>query len=427
MRRACFVSALVLLATSTISLRADNWPQWRGVHHNGVSEETSLPQAWDKDKSVAWKLKMPGIGSSTPAVWGGKIFLTSQADKDIVLLCASTDGKEMWRKPLGKAGGKVRGDEGNSASSSPCTDGKHVWAMAGDGVLFCFDLLGKEIWRVDLQKKYGKFNIQFGMHSTPVLHGDRLYLQLIHSGGAWVIALNKKDGEQVWKVERKSDGRAECEHSYASPTLWTKGDKALLITHGNDYAIGHELKDGKEVWRVGGLNPKSDYNNTLRFVSSPAAAPDLIVVPSAKNGPVVGLKPSAAGLVMPDSQHVQWHQAKGTPDVPSPLIHNGLVYLCEENGFLQCVDAKTGKRLYRERLKAERYRASPVFGDGKIYLTARDATVTVVKAGRKFERLAVNKLSGETMTASPALANGRIYLRTWDNLYAIGPNVKKEK
>src|SRR5205823_14257563 len=123
----------------------------------------------------------------------------------------------------------ARGDEGNGASASPSTDGKHVYAFVGSGELGCFDFDGKQIWKIDTQERYGKFNIQFGMHSTPLLYGDRLYLQLIHSGGARVIAVAKDTGRDVWKVERKSDGRAECEHSYASPCLWHNGKDAYLI------------------------------------------------------------------------------------------------------------------------------------------------------------------------------------------------------
>src|SRR5262249_22814162 len=147
-----------------------------------------------------------------------------------------------------------------------------------------------------------------------------------------VIALNKADGKQVWKVERKSDGHDECEHSYASPSIWPGGKAAYLITHGNDYAVAHRLSDGAEIWRVGDLNPKDRYNPTLRFVASPLATPDLIVVPSAKGGPVVGVKPDAKGMVGAGSRHEQWRKTRDTPDVPSPLVHGGRVYLCREFG-----------------------------------------------------------------------------------------------
>jgi outer membrane protein assembly factor BamB len=410
------VSLLPLLLAGAV--RADNWPQWRGPEGDGISKETNLPTTWSASENVAWTLPLPGMAGSTPAIWGERIFLTSEDGQDLVLLCVSTEGKPLWKRKLCSGRFRARGDEGNLASASPSTDGKHVWAFVGSGDMACFTLDGKEVWQFNAQERYGKFRIQFGMHSTPMLYGDRLYMQLIHSGGAKVIALDKNTGETVWVVERKSDGRAECEHSYASPCIWHKGDKAYLITHGNDYAIAHRLDNGEEIWRVGDLNPKDHYNATLRFVASPVAAGDLIVVPSAKNGPVVAVKPSASGMIRSGSPQEQWRMEHNTPDVPSPLVQDSLVYLCRENGTLICLDAKTGEKLYEESTHKQRYRASPVYADGKIYLTARDGVISVVKAGPKFKLLATNRMSDD-MSASPAIANGRIYLRGFKALYAI--------
>src|SRR5262249_35548022 len=144
--------------------------------------------------------------------------------------------------------------------------------------------------------------------------------------------------------------------------------------------IAHRLDNGEEIWRVVDLNPKDRYNPTLRFVSSPVATPDFIVVPSAKNHAVVGVKPDATGTIAPGYSSEQWSKPTGTPDVPSPLIHGGLVYLCGEGGILTCLDAKTGEQLYQQSVHRDRHRASPVDADGKIYLTADDGTVSVIKA-----------------------------------------------
>jgi outer membrane protein assembly factor BamB len=417
--RHVFYSSLLMFSLARMA-RAENWPQWRGPTGDGISKETNLPTEWSATENLAWSLPLPGQGGSTPIVWGKRIFLTSaDENNDLWLLCVSTEGKELWRSKLGNVRFRTFGNEGNGASASPSTDGEHVWVFVGSGEFACFDFQGKEVWRFNAQERYGKFMIQFGMHTSPVLYGDRLYLQLIHSGGAWVIALDKNTGETVWKVARESDGVAECEHSYASPCIWHKGDKAYLITHGNDYAVAHRLENGEEIWRVGDLNPKNRYNRTLRFVASPVAVADLIVVPSAKNGPVVGLKPSATGMIRSGSPAEQWRIPNNTPDVPSPLVRDGLVYLCRETGTLICLDAKTGQQLYAASLHKQLYRASPLYADGKIYLTARDGVVSVVKAGRKFELLAVNRMNDD-ISASPVIADGRIYLRGFRALYAIG-------
>ena len=414
-----FTSILLLFFSLLIPLsKGDNWPHWRGPNYDGVSAEKGLPVEWSEEKNVAWKLALPGGSSATPVVWDDRIFLMAQDEKQISLLCVSTAGKLLWTSKVIDSRGKAKGEK-TFASPSPSTDGKRVFTMTGSGEVVAFDCDGREAWRFNAQERYGKFRYGFGFHTTPLLHAGRLYLQLIHSGGAWVVAIDAATGKQVWKVERPSDGVAECEHSYTSPCLWRDGKQARLITHGNDYAVGHRLTDGKEMWRVAELNPKARYNRTLRFVSSPVATAGLIVIPSAKGRGVVGLKPGATGLILPGNKGEQWRLTRGTPDVVSPLIYGKEVYLNRENGLITCLDAATGEQHYFERAHAQTYRASPVAADGKIYVTARDGTVSVLKAGPKFEVLAKNKIA-DSLTASPALSNGRIYLRGFKALYAIG-------
>jgi outer membrane protein assembly factor BamB len=402
---------------------AENWPQWRGPDGDGISTENKLPAEWDAGKNVAWKLPLPGMSGATPVVWNDRIFLTSEDGSDVVLLCVSTEGKQLWKSKLASGRARFRNDEGNQASPSPSTDGRHVYAFAGTGDLACFDLDGREVWRFNTQDRYGKFRVFHGLHVTPLLHGDRLYLSLLHSGGWWVLAFDKATGKEVWKVRRESDARSENEHSYASPVLWRGGKDAYLVVHGCDYTTAHRLEDGSEIWRLGDLNPKKSYHPTLRFVASPVAVPDLVVVPTAKGGPVVAVKPDAKGSVTAGSPFEQWRLPRGTPDVSSPLVHSGLVYLCRETGVLVVLDAKTGQEKSQQRLHAARYRASPLYADGKVYCTARDGTITVLKAGAKPEVLAVNKLPDQ-LAASPVVSGGRLYLRGFEALYAISEGGK---
>ncbi len=413
------LTSLCVLLAGLAGARAENWPQWRGPNDDGISHETNLPTEWSAAKNVAWKLDLPGMSGATPVIWGDRIFLTSEDGNDVVLISISTEGRELWKRKLATGKARFRNDEGNQASPSPSTDGRHVYTFTGTGDFACFDFAGNEVWKFNAQERYGRFRIQHGMHVTPLLYGDRLYLSLLHSNGWYVIALDKATGKDVWKIRRDSDARAECKESYASPCMWHNGSEAYLIVHGCDYTTAHRLTDGQEIWRVGDLNPKNAYNMTLRFVTTPVATPDLIVVPSAKSGPVVGVKPDAKGMVTTGSPFELWRKGRITPDVPSPLVHDGLVYLCRENGTLICLDAKTGKDIYQERLHGGRYRASPVYADGKVYCTARDGTTSVVKAGPKFQLLAANKLPDQ-IAASPAISNGRIYLRGFGTLYAIG-------
>lgn len=426
MQRAVSLFLLSLFASTAF---AENWPQWRGARLDGMSGEKNLPVTWSQTENVAWKVALPGPAGSTPVVWDDQIYVTSvdlkSKDGDLVLFCFGTDGKERWKKVVATGNKDVRGDEGNSASPSPCTDGAYVWAFFGNGSLACFTKQGDEVWKFNVQERYGKLSIAFGMTSTPVLDKGKLYLQLIHGEGnpktreAKVVCLEAASGKELWQVERPSDGKDECEHSYASPVMYRDETQEFLVTHGCDYTVAHSLKDGSELWRVGDLNPKGNYNPTLRFVASPLAVPGAIIIPSAKNGPVFCLKPNGKGDVTDQKDIFMWRWNKETPDVPSPLVHDGLAYLCRENGNLMVADLATGELVYNKPTTRDRHRASPVYADGKIYTSARNGVVSVIKAGKEFELLSQNDMK-ESISSSPAIAGGRIYFRTFAALYAIG-------
>lgn len=423
--RSFYCLVVVFICSFVTSSAYADWPQWRGARLDGVSDETNLPTTWSRTENVAWRLPLPGSAGSTPIVTGDHIFVTSVSGSDLLLICASTDGKELWRKTISTGNKDVREDEGNSAAPSASTDGKHVWTVMANGAFGCYTLAGEEVYRFSLQDRYGPFKIAFGMTSTPVLDNGRLYFQFIHGEGnadtreAVVVCLDAATAKEIWKQPRITGASQENEHSYASPTLYRDDEREFLITHGGDYVIGHSLKDGSELWRCC-LNPHgAAYHPTLRFVASPLATPGMIVVPSAKGKEVLSLRPDVSGDVSEVAAALHWKRDAGTPDVPSPLYHDGLVYLCRENGNLVCLDAKTGAEHYEERTTRDRHRASPLYADGKVYLTARNGVVTVVKAGPKFEILAQNDL-GEAISASPAVSDGRIYLRSFEALYAIG-------
>jgi outer membrane protein assembly factor BamB len=427
----CAVFFIVGVLASASS--AENWPRWRGPTNNGISKGKNLPAKWSKSENVAWRLELPGNGQSTPAVWGERIFLTVQRteDEQLLLMCIGTNGNELWRRDMGTGNKKwVREDEGKSAAPSPMTDGRHVWVMMANGEIACFTVDGKKVWKFNLQERYGKFEIPYGMTSTPVLYKGRLYLQLIHgiqrastTDEASVLALDALTGKKIWKRVRKSDAYNENKHSYASPFISEAGKEPQFITHGADYLISYRVSDGQEVWRCGGLNPQNDvnrpYHPTLRFVSSPTLAEGMIVIPTAKTGGVYVVRPDFQGDITDVKEAHLWSLPTGTPDVPNPLIHDGLVYLNNARlGNLACYNAKTGEKLYEGRTHPYKHRASPVYADGKIYVSARDGIVTVVKAGPKFEVLAVNDFE-EELAASPAISNGTIYFHTFDALWAI--------
>ncbi len=399
-------------------LEAD-WRTWRGPGNDGLSDSTKLPDSWSETENLDWKIPLPAAGSSTPIVVKNKIFLTFEQDDEVKAMGIGVDGRKLWTRVVCQTKGKGNGER-TFASPTPSSDGKFVFVTSGTGEVVAFDLEGHEKWRFNAQERYGKFRYGFGFHSTTVLHEGRLYLQLIHSAAQLVICVEADSGKEVWKVERESDGVAECEHSYASPIAFRKGELNFLITHGNDYCIGHDPLTGKEQWRVAGLNPKNQYNRTLRFVASPVASQGLLVVPSAKNRGVSVVRLSEAkGRIEKGGAGELWRMDRGTTDVTTPLLYKGLLYLCKENGTILCLDALTGEQFYQERFHAQTYRGSPVAANGRIFLTARDGTFTVLKAGKSYGVIGKNKLDDQ-FTASPVIAHDRLYLRGHRSLYAIG-------
>jgi len=223
---AIFFVVLLAVVRTTV---AENWPHWRGPHHDGTSLETGISVKWSQTENVLWRLPLPGPAGATPVVWENRIFLTSAEGDDLVLLCVNIDGEILWKRTVGSGNRVVRGGEGNSASPSPSTDGQHIWVFMSTGDLACYDFEGNEIWKQNLQERYGEFNMFFVMASTPLPDGDRLYLQLIHSNIWLVLALDKATGSEIWKQERKSDAEGESEQSYASPFIYRDDQHEFLL------------------------------------------------------------------------------------------------------------------------------------------------------------------------------------------------------
>ena len=404
---------------------ADNWPQWRGAKLDSISNEKDLPKSF-KDENRLWKIELPGPGGASPVVWGDRIFIATVDGDGLALMCVSTAGEVQWKQELEGKNANIRMDKSNSASCSPVTDGEHVWVMLSNGVVHCFTVAGDLAWKKDMQDEYGKFVIQFGMTSTPLLDNGKLYFQFIHGNMrsrttsiGILVALDAKTGDEIWKSRRVTPAVAENKHAYTTPVIYRGGEREFLVVHGADYATGHDLDSGKEIWRVGGFNPAETYNNFLRFVSSPVCSESLIVIPSAKNGPVIGLSPNADGKLENDSEAILWKLDKGTPDVASPVVSNGRVYLARENGVFMALDAKNGEVLYEERLLRDRHRSTPVVADGAIYLIGRDGKALVIADAKELKLISETDL-GEDTTASPAVSNGRIFIRTNKSLLAFG-------
>jgi outer membrane protein assembly factor BamB len=417
-RRALLVSACTLLLVSQRGARAGNWPHWRGPDCNGVSDEKNLPLRWSPTENVAWKLALPSWTGATPIIWGNHVFLNVADGNDLYLWCAERrKGEVLWKNRLG--GGNTKMRKQNMSSPSPVTDGKMVWVMTGTGILKAFDLAGKELWGRDIQKDYGKFGINWGYASSPLLYQDSLYVQVLHgmhtSDPSYVLRIDKITGKTVWRVERPTDAIQESPDAYTTPALLRYGNGVEIVISGGDYVTGHDPATGKELWRFGGMNPTKDA--AYRTITSPVVA-DGIIYACARVRPLVAIRAGGRGDIT--ATHKAWSTDQGA-DVPTPATDGKYFYLVNDRGIMWCLDAKSGKEFWgNQRVKPGTYSASPVVADGKVYVTNEDGVTTVVAAGPEFKILGENNLNDYTLS-SPAISDGQIFLRTANFLYCIGP------
>jgi outer membrane protein assembly factor BamB len=419
MRRAIWVTTAIL-ATSAL-LSAANWPTWRGPNRDGVSPETGLPTTWSTSSNITWKLSMPDLSGSTPIIWGDHIFLNTSENDAVWLWCVDRNkGALRWKQQVAPSDEKVR--KGNMSSPSPVTDGKTVWVMAGNGHVKAFDFSGRQLWHRDFFKDYGKFGLNHGYGSSPLLLDDGLVIQVLHGyktdDPSYVVKLDRNTGKTLWKVERPTDAVVESPDSYTTPTLILYNGKPQIIVTGGDYVTAHDPATGKELWRGGGLNPRANPMN--RIVASPVVFDNIVFVPTRVN-PLQAFRPVASG-----KPELAWATPNG-PDVPTPVTDGKYLYMINDRGIAYCFDVQTGKEVYSgQRIKPAIYSSSPVLADGKIYMTNEDGLTTVLKAGPTFEVLAENPLDDFTLS-SPAISDGQIFIRTKSHLWCIGARKSARK
>ncbi len=396
---------------------AENWPQWRGPSLDGASAEKGLPTKWSTEEGVTWKLALPGRSGATPIIWNDHVFLNVADGDDLHLWDVDrATGKLRWKQRL--AGGNYKINKQNMSSPSPVTDGKTVFVMTGVGIFKAFDFTGKELWSRDIQKEYGKFGLNWGYASSPLLWGGSLYVQVLHGmktdDPSYLLRIDPKSGKTLVRSERATDAVVESPDSYTTPQIWKDGKQEELIITGGDVVTGHDPSSLKELWRANVLNPG---NNPMNRIIASAVVKDGLIYCPTRVKPLTALRPGGRGDVT--ATHVVWQNPNG-PDVPSPVTDGKYLFVTNDRGILWCLDAKTGKEIWGgQRIKAAIYSASPVLADGKVYVTSEDGLVTVVKAGPQFEVLAENDMKEYTLS-SPAISDGQIFIRTAGALYAIG-------
>jgi len=410
----------------------DSWPQWRGPLATGVAPHAQPPIEWSETKHIRWKTRLPGKGHSTPIVWGERIFLTTavpygepikprfvrpgahdnlamtQNHEFVVLAVDRKSGKMLWQKTMHKAAPIEAGHVSASlASASPVTDGERVFAFFGSYGLYCLDTDGKLLWKKDLGEMHTKHG--HGEGSSPALHGDRLIINWDHEEGSFVVALDKRTGEQRWRTARPE------ETSWATPIVVEHSGKAQVIVSGTKRIRSYDLTDGTLIWECGGLSSN--------IVASPVAANGFVYAGSSYDTRAMfAIRLEGAKGDITGTEQVVWARHRGTPYVPSPLLYGDSIYNMQHyQGVVVRLDAKTGRE-DGEPVRLESIRdvySSPVGAAGRIYFTSREGVTQVMTHGEDSPRmLAVNRLE-DSFSASAALVGRELFLRGERFLYCI--------
>jgi outer membrane protein assembly factor BamB len=469
--RAAAAALMVFLLAAPAG--AGDWPRFRGPNAAGVAEAGRLPVEFGPNKNVVWKTPLPA-GKSSPVLAGDRIFLTGEQDSKLLTLALDrATGKILWRREISKQRAEKLHSLNSPASSTPASDGSNVYAFFGDFGLVSYGPDGNERWRMPL----GPFDNLHGMASSPMLAGQKLIMLCDQDTNAFLLAIDKDTGKVLWRV-----ARPEVVHGFSTPVLFQpQGGVEQLIVAGSYQLIAYALEDGRKLWWVRGLSwqiktaavvdadtvyatgwaPGADAGERRFF---PPFEEVIAAADTDKDGKLtadeipkemrhsgswqaidldrdgfmdardwgfyrarwssrnvtLAVRPGRSQGDLTDT-HVLWAYERAVPEVPSPLLHDGVLYTVKDGGILTALDAKTGQVLRQGRMQGavDKFFSSPVAAGGRIYLISESGKLAVLKAGAEWEVLAVNDFA-EPAYATPAIADGRIYVRTASALYAIG-------
>lgn len=432
--------ALTFLLFITSLHAASNWPQFRGPGARGIAEQPTIPNTWSATKNVAWKTDLPGRGWSSPVVWGNRVFLTTVINEGKLeapkkglyfggnrkaptsrhvywVYCLDLEnGKTRWKKRVHsgvpKTGIHLKSSFG---AETAVTDGKLVYFYFGDQGIFAFHLDGEPAW--DKRQRARRTRFGWGTAASPVLHQDRIYLVNDNEEDSYLQALNKSNGEQIWRTERKEGS------NWSTPYVWENSRRTEIIVPGSGHTASYDL-NGKMLWHwKGGMSSIT--------IATPFAEDDQLFVTSGYVGsklkPIYSVRPGASGDISLDrsdtsNNYITWCQWNAAPYNPGTLLYRNRLYVLLDRGMLSALDPKTGKPFYnRERLAGRNaYTASPWANDGKVFCLNEDGVTSVFAAGDSFKLLHQNRLAEDDMCmASPALAGDSLLIRTAARLYCI--------
>jgi outer membrane protein assembly factor BamB len=462
----------VLLALVTAAASDTDWSRFRGPNGSGISATKGLPAEFGPDKNVIWKVDLPQ-GYSSPVIHGNRIFLTALRDEQLVTIVVDrTNGKVLWERSAPRSRTEKLDKRNRPAAASAATDGETVTVFFGDYGLVTYDVDGQELWKQPL----GPFNNVYGMGASPIVVGDKVILVCDQSTNSFIAAWNRKTGKELWRTPRK-----EAKSGHSTPILWTpRGGKAQVIVPGSFLLSAYDPDDGNRLWWVGGLSfemkstpvvkddvvfingfgsPENNPGSKIEVMTTDEAfkadtsgdgklsreeAPskhakayfsfmdldgdklwsredwDYYKAAMESDNGILAIRMGGSGDMTAKS--VKWRYHRGIPQLPSPLIYENVLYMVNDNGgILTMLDPGSGELLKQGRLPggSDTFYASPVAGDGKVYIASEKGQVFVLPPGPTIEPIAVNDM-GDGIYATPALVDGRIYLRTLHTLYCFG-------
>jgi len=439
--RAAIVSAFTF-AWAVAAVHAEDWPQWRGPLGIGVSPERGLPTTWDAEQAT-WRVRLGGLGVSSPVVAGDRVFVTSQAGRGtlragnhptlargedakaerplgpgarpegdptrvsfLVEAFQRKDGRRLWQHSFEAEGALPEvHQKHNLASPSPVTDGELVFAWFGTGQLVALrTATGERVWQRHLGREYSPFDISWGHGSSPALHGELLILLCDHRPASYLLALDKRTGAVRWKADRPQGSV-----SYTTPAVFRGPSGDEMIVNSTRRIDAYDPSTGSLLWWVG-----EPHNFAIPV---PAFADGVLYMSRGyRSGPYLAVRAGGRGDVA--ASHVLWSMPTGAPYVSSLTYYEGLLYMANDAGIVTCLDPKTGGKVWQQRIDGI-FSASPVAADGKIYLVSETGETIVLQAGREPRVLARNPSGGRSV-ASLAISGGQVFLRTDEHLVCIG-------
>jgi outer membrane protein assembly factor BamB len=429
-------------------LSAADWPGYRGPGASGVGQGAA-PASWNGDtrtapvRNIKWKAAIPGLGHSSPVILGDKLFVTTaissagkaplkiglygsgdsaddDAEQEWVLYCLDKlSGKVLWRQTAHRGKPRARRHtKATHANTTVATDGKRVIAFFGSEGLYSYTLDGKLQWQKDLgtldMAPSDDRTLSWGFASSPVLFEDTVIVQSDSKKAGFLAAFAAADGRELWRVPRSEV--SVC--SWATPGVFKTGNRTQIVTNGYPYIAGYDLKTGKELWR---LKSEGDIP-----VPTPFMAHGLIYVANAHGGkaPLYAIRPEASGDITPApgsrvSAGLAWSEERNGSYLQTPVVYGELIYASTSQGIFKAYDARTGRKLYEQRLgDGGSFTSSPIAADGKIYVSNEEGQTFVIKAGPQFELLGTNEL-GELVLSTPAISDSVLYVRTSASVLAI--------